>query len=110
LLLKDRSRILFLDEATSNVDARTDELMQRIIREEFAKHTILTIAYRLDTIRGVDTILIMDKGKVVKVGTLDELLAKMARKKNAGGGEEEEEEEEEGADKAWFREMWDNAH
>jgi ABC-type multidrug transport system ATPase subunit len=53
----------------------------------------------------------MDKGKVVKVGTPDELLAKMARKKNAGGGEEaedeEEEEEEEGADKAWFREMWD---
>jgi hypothetical protein len=53
----------------------------------------------------------MDKGKVVKVGTPDELLAKMA-KKNAGGGEEaeDEEEEEEGADKAWFREMWDNAH
>jgi ABC-type multidrug transport system ATPase subunit len=51
----------------------------------------------------------MDKGKVVKVGTPDELLAKMARKKNAGGGEEaeDEEEEEEGADKAWFREMWD---
>jgi ATP-binding cassette subfamily C (CFTR/MRP) protein 1 len=72
----------------------------------------LTIAHRLDTIRDVDTILIMDKGKVVKVGTPDELLAKMARKKNAGGGEEaedeeEEEEEEEGADKAWFREMWD---
>lgn len=46
---------------------------------------------------------------VVKVGTPDELLAKMARKKNAGGGEEaeDEEEEEEGADKAWFREMWD---
>ena len=41
----------------------------------------------------------MDKGKLVKVGTPDELLAKMARKKNAGGGEEaeEEEEEEEGA-------------
>ena len=72
----------------------------------------MTIAHRLDTIRDVDTILIMDKGKVVKVGTPDELLAKMARKKNTGGGEEaedeeEEEEEEEGADKAWFREMWD---
>ena len=70
----------------------------------------MTIAHRLDTIRDVDTILIMDKGKVVKVGTPDELLAKMVRKKNAGGGEEaedEEEEEEEGADKAWFREMWD---
>jgi len=54
----------------------------------------------------------MDKGKVVKVGTPDELLAKMARKKNAGGGEEaeeeeEEEEEEEGADKAWLGKMWD---
>ena len=35
----------------------------------------------------------MDKGKVVKVGTPDELLAKMARKKNAGGGEEAEDEE-----------------
>jgi ATP-binding cassette subfamily C (CFTR/MRP) protein 1 len=88
------------------VDAKTDELMQRIIREEFAKHTILTIAHRLDTIRDADTILVMDKGKVVEVGTPDELLAKMARKKNAGGGDEEEE----GADKAWFREMWDNAH
>ena len=68
------------------------------------------IAHRLDTIRDVDTILIMDKGKVVKVGTPDGLLAKMARKKNAGGGEEaedEEEEEEEGAYKAWFKEMWD---
>jgi ABC-type multidrug transport system ATPase subunit len=53
----------------------------------------------------------MDKGKVVKVGTPNELLAKMARKKDASGGEEaedeEEEEEEEGVDKAWFREMWD---
>ena len=71
----------------------------------------MTIAHRLDTIRDVDTILIMDKGKVVKVGTPDELLAKMARKKNAGGVKEaEDEEEEEGADKAWFREMWDTAH
>ena len=53
----------------------------------------MTIAHRLDTIRDVDTILIMDKGKVVKVGTPDELLAKIARKKNAGGGEEAEDEE-----------------
>jgi len=106
LLLKDRSRILILDEATSNVDPRTDQLMQRIIREEFAKHTILTIAHRLDTIRDADTILVMDKGKVVEVGTPDELLAKKVEKKDAGRGEEEEE----GLDKAWFREMWDKAH
>lgn len=105
LLLKDRSRILILDEATSNVDAKTDELMQRIIREEFAKHTILTIAHRLDTIRDADAILVMNKGKVVETGTPDELLAKKVAKKDAGGGEEEE-----GGDKAWFREMWDKAH
>jgi len=104
LLLKDRSRILLLDEATSNVDAKTDELMQRIIREEFAKHTILTIAHRLDTIRDADIILVMDKGKVVEVGTPDELLAKKANKKDAGGNEEDE------GGKAWFREMWNNTH
>lgn len=44
---------------------------------------------------------------MVKVGTPNELLGKMVRRKNAGGGEEAEDEDEEGADKAWFREMWD---
>ncbi|KAI3325328.1 ABC transporter [Xylariaceae sp. AK1471] len=86
LLLKDRSRILLLDEATSNVDTRTDELMQRIIREEFTQHTIITIAHRLHTIRDADTIIVMDKGKVVEVGTPDELLAKKVEKKAMGGG------------------------
>jgi ATP-binding cassette subfamily C (CFTR/MRP) protein 1 len=104
LLLKDRSRILILDEATSNVDAKTDELMQRIIREEFAEHTILTVAHRLDTIRDADMILVMDKGKIVEVGTPDELLAKKAEQSNTV------EEDDEGGGKAWFREMWDNAH
>ncbi|KAH8591587.1 P-loop containing nucleoside triphosphate hydrolase protein [Bisporella sp. PMI_857] len=105
LLLKDRSKILLLDEATSNVDAKTDELMQGIIRNEFAKHTILTIAHRLDSIRDADIILVMDKGKLVEVGTPEELLAKKALKKDAGNKEEEEE-----GDKAWFREMWDYTH
>jgi len=105
LLLKDRSRILILDEATSNVDAKTDELMQRIIREEFAQHTILTIAHRLDTIRDANTILVMDKGRVVEVGTPDELLAKKVDKQD---GRESDVDERE--DKAWFKEMWDNAH
>ncbi|KAE9374390.1 putative multidrug resistance protein [Stipitochalara longipes BDJ] len=104
LLLKDRSRILILDEATSNVEAKTDELMQRIISEEFAEHTILTVAHRLDTIRDADMILVMDKGKVVEVGMPDELLAKKVEKKNVDG------EEDNGGDRAWFREMWENAH
>ena len=103
LLLKGRSRILILDEATSNVDAKTDELMQRIIREQFAEHTILTVAHRLDTIRNADMILVMDKGKVVELGTPDELLAKKIEKRVVSG-------DDEAVGKAWFREMWDNSH
>jgi ATP-binding cassette subfamily C (CFTR/MRP) protein 1 len=80
------SRILILDEATSNEDAKADELMQHIIREEFAEHTILTVAHRLDIIREADTILVMDKRKVVEVVTPDELLAKMVDKKDTAGG------------------------
>lgn len=98
LLLKHRSRILLLDEATSNVDAKTDELMQQIIREEFVGHTILTVAHRLDTIRDADQVWVLDKGRVVEVGEPGELLDKKQEKKADGEG------------KAWFREMWDNAH
>jgi ABC-type transport system involved in cytochrome bd biosynthesis fused ATPase/permease subunit len=49
-LLNDRSRSLILDEATSSVYAKTDELRQRITRKEFAEYTILTVAHRLDSI------------------------------------------------------------
>ncbi|KAH8812816.1 putative multidrug resistance protein [Xylogone sp. PMI_703] len=109
LLLKDRSRILILDEATSNVDAKTDELMQHIIRKEFTQHTIITIAHRLDTIRDADTIIVMDKGKMVEIGTPDELLAKKVEMKANGRSEEDEDDDDGEGDKAWFREMWDNA-
>ncbi|KAG9247609.1 putative multidrug resistance protein [Calycina marina] len=107
LLLKDRSRILILDEATSNVDAKTDELIQLIIREEFSKHTILTIAHRLDTIRDADMILVMDKGKIVESGSPKELLAVKVEDEGPGGSGVEE---GVSSDKAWFKEMWDNVH
>ncbi|TGJ82199.1 hypothetical protein E0Z10_g6546 [Xylaria hypoxylon] len=109
VLLKGRSRILLLDEATSNVDASTDELMQRIIRDEFAQHTIITIAHRLDTIRDADIIVVLDKGMIVEIGAPDDLLAKRIETCASGEGAQDEEEEHQGA-KAWFREMWDNAH
>lgn len=100
LLLKQRSSILILDEATSNVDAETDALMQRIIRDEFAGHTILTIAHRLDTIRDADLVVVLSRGEVVEVGPPAELLQKQGP---AGGGDDDD-------DRAWFKEMWDGAH
>jgi ATP-binding cassette, subfamily C (CFTR/MRP), member 1 len=106
LLLKSRSTILVLDEATSNVDAKTDALMQRIIREEFSHHTILSIAHRLDTIRDADVIIVLNKGKVVEVGAPDELLSKEA--KSSRGSEDNGEAEED--ERAWFKELWNGSH
>lgn len=70
-----KSRILILDEATSNVDRETDQLMQRIIREEFAGHTIITVAHRLDTILDSDVVAVLDAGALVEFGNPKELLA-----------------------------------
>lgn len=75
-ILRKGSRILVLDEATSNVDAETDGVMQRLIREESAHWTIVTVAHRLDTILDSDRILVLDKGTIVESGSPEELLAR----------------------------------
>jgi ATP-binding cassette subfamily C (CFTR/MRP) protein 1 len=72
--IKTGNKILVLDEATSNVDAETDRLMQKLIREEFGRYTILTVAHRLDTILDADRVIVMDGGKVVEIGAPIELL------------------------------------
>lgn len=63
-IVKNNS-ILILDEATANVDPRTDEFIQITIRKKFAKCTVLTIAHRLNTVMDSDRILVMDAGNAV---------------------------------------------
>ncbi|KAJ1784303.1 Multidrug resistance-associated protein 1 [Coemansia sp. RSA 2167] len=75
LMLRKR-RIILLDEATANMDLDTDKNIQRLIRDEFNKCTVLTIAHRLETVMNSDRIVVMDKGKIVEVGPPKELIAK----------------------------------
>ena len=70
------SKILILDEATSSVDTRTEELIQESMDRLMEGRTSFVIAHRLSTIRNADLILVMDKGDIIESGTHDELLKK----------------------------------
>lgn len=69
-------RILILDEATSNIDTHTEQLVQQGIKKLMHNRTSFIIAHRLSTIRDCDKILVVDDGKLYEHGTHDELLNK----------------------------------
>lgn len=68
--------ILVMDEATSNIDTRTEMLIQNAISQITRGRTCLIIAHRLSTIMNADKIIVLDAGEVVEQGTHDELLRK----------------------------------
>ncbi|XP_034944749.1 multidrug resistance-associated protein 4-like [Chelonus insularis] len=72
-LLRD-NKILVLDEATANIDTRTDSLIQRAIRSKFTGCTVITIAHRLNTIIDSDRVLVLDTGRVMEFDSPYELI------------------------------------
>ncbi|OXU18992.1 hypothetical protein TSAR_009975, partial [Trichomalopsis sarcophagae] len=71
-----RNKILVLDEATANIDAATDEVIQKTIKVAFEDCTVLKIAHRLNTIMDSDMVLVMDNGEVVEFDHPSVLLQK----------------------------------
>ena len=69
-------KVLILDEATSNVDTRTEVLIQQAMDELMKGRTSFIIAHRLSTIKNADLILVMNEGNIIEQGTHEKLLAK----------------------------------
>ena len=74
--LVQKSKIIIMDEATANVDFKTDRLIQEAIRDKFKDSTVLTIAHRLNTIMDYDRVLVLDGGRVVEFDKPEVLISK----------------------------------
>ena len=72
----EKAPLLILDEATSNVDTRTEELVQKAMDKLMEDKTSFIIAHRLSTIKNADLILVMNEGNIIEQGSHDELMKK----------------------------------
>lgn len=68
-----RPKVLLMDEATANIDKKTDQLIQNILKERLGKCSLLTIAHRVETLIDYDRIIVMDEGEIVESGAPSEL-------------------------------------
>ena len=62
------NKIIVMDEATANVDYRTDQLIQQTIRDKFKECTVLTIAHRINTVLDYDRVIVLHEGQLVEAG------------------------------------------
>jgi subfamily B ATP-binding cassette protein MsbA len=74
-LLKN-APILILDEATSHLDTESEMLVQQALANLMAQRTVIVIAHRLSTIRRADKIVVMERGRIVEIGTHDDLVSR----------------------------------
>lgn len=88
-VLLEKRKIVILDEATANVDFKTDRLIQEVIRTKFKDTTVISIAHRLDTIVDCDRVMVLDEGRVIEFDRPSSLLnrrgshfAELARSSN----------------------------
>lgn len=62
-----------MDEATANIDVKTEKIIQELINQEFKHCTVITVAHRINTIINSDKVLVMDNGHVVEFDTPENL-------------------------------------
>ena len=79
IFLRD-SKIVIFDEATSSLDNNTEFKIQKNIHKYFKNQTIICIAHRLSTLKDMDKIIVIDKGKIIDVGLPDEIISKYDKK------------------------------
>ena len=82
--------VLVLDEATSNVDVESERTIQAALDRLAVGRTVLLIAHRLSTVRDADRIVVLDRGRVVDVGTHDDLAARPGRYQQMMAAEQED--------------------
>ena len=70
-----KSKIIILDEATSSVDQKTEDIITNAIDTMFKDSTVITIAHRINTVKKCDKIFVMNNGQIIEVGKPDELIA-----------------------------------